>query len=160
MIICHKPENLMHYKCRSGSLRKYGSRQKRRMLDCQQQCGVRDKGSLLHTVMKDTKKGAMRPMEQMVVTSVSRAFQPPTYSQDWVQARHHDARETMHESPGARERHKVFSRPFRTYRNRCQHYLSRSMDCKNLTTDCTRDLPARCYTHQVKVISEYTSRLY
>ena len=52
----------------------------------------------------------------------------------------------MHESPAAGETgHKVFSRPFRTYRNRRQLYLSCSTDCPSLTTDCTRDLPARCY---------------
>ena len=52
----------------------------------------------------------------------------------------------MLESPAAGETgHKVFSRPFRTYRNRRQLYLSCSTDCTSLTTDCTRDLPARCY---------------
>ena len=52
----------------------------------------------------------------------------------------------MHESPSAGETgHKVFSRPFWTYRNRRQHYLSCSTDYTSLTTDCTRDLPARCY---------------
>ena len=52
----------------------------------------------------------------------------------------------MHESPAAGETgHKVFSRPFWTYRNRRQHYLSCSTDYTSLTTDCTRDLPARCY---------------
>jgi hypothetical protein len=42
--------------------------------------------------------------------SPGRAFQPPTHSQDWVQGSHHDARETMLESPAAgKTQHKFFS---------------------------------------------------